>query len=243
MALTFIYSQWIKNKKYSLKRFLCVIHISLHIFHSNGGDNSRPEIIRKYSVSYVMTWKTWQRYFPLSGGSVFIITGPTKDQRKGYETHYPNPCPQPTTHVTNTVRKDEILDPWMLGSQRVQVETKLTHLGLLRAEKAESTLNISERISVARRTLYALIKTGVHGSNGLNPRISYRIYQAYVIPRLLYSLNVMSLSDTHINQLQRFHISTLRRIQSLPERTASSVVQLLLGALPIQAELHKRQLS
>ena len=121
--------------------------------------------------------------------------------------------------------------------------TKAAHLGLLRAEKAESTLNISERISVARRTLYALIKTGVHGSNGLNPRISYRIYQAYVIPRLLYSLDVMSLSDTHINQLQRFHISTLRRIQSLPERTTSSVVQLLLGALPIQAELNKRQLS
>ena len=145
--------------------------------------------------------------------------------------------------VTNTARMGEILDSWMLGSQRVQVEPKLTHLGLLRAEKAESTLNISARIGVARRTLYALIKTGVHGSNGLNPRISYRIYQAYVIPRLLYSLDGMSLSDTHINQLQRFHISFLRRIQSLPERTASYVVQLLLEALPIQAELHKRQLS
>ena len=64
-----------------------------------------------------------------------------------------------------------------------------------------------------------------------------------MIPRLLYSLDVMSLSGKHINQLQRFHISTLRRIHSLPECTASSVVQLLLGALPIQAELHKRQLS
>ena len=163
-------------------------------------------------------------------------------QEKRYIIH-----PQKSTAqrrcVTNAVRKGEILDSWMLGSQRVQVEPKLTHLGLLRAEKAESTLNISERISVARRTLYALIKTGVHGSSGSNPRISYRIYQAYVIPRLLYSLDVISLSDTHINQVQRFHISTLRRIQSLPERTASSVVQLLLGALPIQAELHKRQLS
>ena len=79
------------------------------------------------------------------------------------------------------------------------MEPKLTHLGLLRAEKGKFTLNISERISVAHRTLYALIKTGVHGSNGLNPRISYRIYQVYVIPRLLYSLDVMSLSDTHIN--------------------------------------------
>ena len=57
------------------------------------------------------------------------------------------------------------------------------------------------------------------------------------------SLEVLPLTDTQIVQLQRFHISTLKRIQSLPERTASSVVQLLLGALPVQAEIHKRQLS
>ena len=83
----------------------------------------------------------------------------------------------------------------------------------------------------------------LHGTNGLNPRISYRTYQAYVIPRLLYSLDVLSLSDTHIAQIQRFHISTLRGLQSLPEGKVSSIVHLLLGAFPIHAELHKRQLS
>ena len=96
---------------------------------------------------------------------------------------------------------------------------------------------------MARRTLYALIKTGVHGTNGLNPNVFYRIYQIYVIPRLLYSLEVLPLTETQIGQLQRSHISTLKRIQSLPERTAFSVVQLLLGALPVVAEIHKRQLS
>ena len=163
-------------------------------------------------------------------------------QEKRYIIH-----PQKSTAqrrcVTSAVRKDEVIDSWQLGSKEVQVEPKLTHLGLLRAEKAESTVNIVERISVARRTLYALIKTGVHGTNGLNPRISYWIYQVYVIPRLLYSLDVLPLTDTHISQLKRFHTSTLRRLQSLPERTASSIVHLLLGALLIQAELHKRQLS
>ena len=69
------------------------------------------------------------------------------------------------------------------------------------------------------------------------------LYQIYVIPWLLYSLEVLPLTDTQIVQLQRFHISTLKRKQSLPERTASSVVQLLLGVLPVQAEIHKRQLS
>ena len=150
-------------------------------------------------------------------------------QEKRYMIH-----PQKSTAqrrcVTSAVQKNEVIDSWQLGSKEVQVKPKLTHLGLLRAEKAESTVNIVERISVARRTLYALIKTGVHGTSGLNPRISY---QVYVIPRLLYSLDVLPLTDTHISQLQRFHTSTLKRLQSLPERTASSIVHLLLGALPI----------
>ena len=30
--------------------------------------------------------------------------------------------------------------------------------------------NIKKKISLARRTLYSLIKTDVHGSNGLNPK-------------------------------------------------------------------------
>ena len=73
--------------------------------------------------------------------------------------------------------------------------------------------------------------------------MSYRIYQAYVIPRLLFNLETLHLNITQLNQLQRFHISNLRNFQSLPVRTASSAVQLLLGALPIQAEIHRRQLN
>ena len=43
--------------------------------------------------------------------------------------------------------------------------------------------------------------------------------------------------------LSSFHISTLKRLQSLPIRTSNSAVYLLLGILPISAELYKRQLS
>jgi hypothetical protein len=38
-------------------------------------------------------------------------------------------------------------------------------------------------------------------------------------------------------------VDTLRQFQSLPKRAAILSVYLLLGALPIEAELHKRQLS
>ena len=130
-----------------------------------------------------------------------------------------------------------------LNGKEIQLSSTTTHLGLFRSEINENLVNIEDRLSLARRTLYSLINTGVHGSNGLNPKVSYKIYQCYVLPRLLFGLEVLPLTVTQINILSKFHISNLRRFQSLPTRTATSAVHLLLGALPVEAELHKRQLS
>ena len=87
------------------------------------------------------------------------------------------------------------------------------------------------------------MKSGFHGSNGLNPKVSYRLYQTYVLTRMLYSLEILDLRKSDVKQLSDFHVDLLRRIQSLPSRTAPSAVNLLLGALLMEAELHKRQLS
>jgi hypothetical protein len=53
----------------------------------------------------------------------------------------------------------------------------------------------------------------------------------------------LALKTRDIETLDRFHRDTLRQFQSLPKRAAIPSVYLLLGALPIEAELHKRQLS
>ena len=143
----------------------------------------------------------------------------------------------PSTQVNNNDLK------WTLGDNILTLAENTVHLGLVRSGKKESELNIKDRISLARRTSYSLINTGLHGTNGLNPKTSYVIYSAYVIPRLLYGLEVISLNKTQLKDLERYHLNTLRQIQSLPKRTASSAVYMLLGALPIEAELHKRQLS
>ena len=91
--------------------------------------------------------------------------------------------------------------------------------------------------------MYSLMNTGVHGTNGLNPQTSYRIYQSYVMPRLLYGLEILPLNQKQQDILSRSHTKTFRNFQALPTRTATSTVFLLLGALPIDAEIHRRQLS
>ena len=62
-------------------------------------------------------------------------------------------------------------------------------------------------------------------------------------PKTVIRVGSFTLTVTQLNILSKFHIGNLRRFQSLPTRTATSAVYLLLGALPIEAELHKRQLS
>jgi len=144
---------------------------------------------------------------------------------------------------TKGVKEDHQNHDFQLGNSKLPCSDRTTHLGLTRTSKDENRINIDERISLARRTLYSLIKSGVHGSNGLNPKTSCRIYQVYIIPRLLYGLETLNISNKDMMLLCSFHLDTLRKIQSLPTRTASSAVYLLLGALPIRAELHKRQIS
>ena len=132
---------------------------------------------------------------------------------------------------------------WSLGDNTVHLSDTAVHLGINRAGEKESSINVKERISLARRTSYSLMNTGLHGTTGLNPMTSHIIYKAYVLPSLLYGIETLSLTKGQLQQLSKYHLQTLRNIQSLPQRTSTSAVLLLLGALPLEAELHRRRLS
>ena len=57
-------------------------------------------------------------------------------------------------------------------------------------------------MKLARRTKYALMNSGYHGTDGLSPATSYQIYKTYVLPRLLYGLEVLPLKKSHITTLE-----------------------------------------
>ena len=80
---------------------------------------------------------------------------------------------------------------------------------------------------------------GLHGSNGISPVVAWSMYSTYmyVLPRLLYNLEVLILTPSQTAVLERFHRATLRSIQGLPERTSSAATYLLLGALPVEARI------
>jgi hypothetical protein len=142
----------------------------------------------------------------------------------------------------NTITRSNL--HWELGDKTVCPSEETTQLAIIRIELKEHQLNVEARMSLARRTLYSLIiNTGVYDSNRLIPKVSFKIYQCYVLPRLLYGLEILPLSKTHLDILNKFHMKTLRNFQSLPSRTAKGATFPLIGALPLEAEIHRRQLS
>ena len=60
--------------------------------------------------------------------------------------------------------------------------------------KARST--VDENINKARRVAYALMGTGFHGFNGLHPKVSLKLWDTYILPRLTYGLEVLQCYQT-----------------------------------------------
>ena len=71
-----------------------------------------------------------------------------------------------------------------MGSTNIESARETTHLELLRAEEKENARNNEDRISLARRAGYSLMKSRFYGTNGVGPKVSYKIYQSYIVTRL-----------------------------------------------------------
>lgn len=89
-----------------------------------------------------------------------------------------------------------------LGDVPVARVDKIQHLGITRGKDWRGKLNIdstiTDRISLARGTSYALMGAGLYGLNGISPVISTNIYKVYVVTRLLYGLETLTLLGKHI---------------------------------------------
>ena len=153
--------------------------------------------------------------------------------------------------VSDTKTKTMIHNPrtktetnFSMNGKEIENVNSYKHLGLVRKSKLnDNTELITERIQLARRTAYALMGAGLHGLNGVNPEVSVTLWSLYIQPRLLYGLESIQLSRTDISRQDKYQRDFLRQIQHLPERVASCSVYILTGRLPIEAEIHKSQLT
>ena len=116
------------------------------------------------------------------------------------------------------------------------------HMGILRSKTTEDSA-VKENVSKARHTFYSLMPSGLHGENGLDPDTSIYLMQTYVMPVLVYGLEVVLPKQKHLDTLERFNRKFLKLILSLPVNVADPAVYILTGTLPVEAVLHKQVLT
>ena len=76
---------------------------------------------------------------------------------------------------------------------------KTMHVGICRSADSDEN-DVTENIK-NRRTMYSLMSAGLHGENGLDPETSLHLYQTYVLPVLLYGMEVILPHQKYMDML------------------------------------------
>ena len=98
-------------------------------------------------------------------------------------------------------------------------------------------------INLGRKTAYSLMGAGFHSVNGLKTCLNGHLWSTYIVPRLVYGLEILSLKKQDIDNLEKFQRKSLRQLQGLPDKTSNSITLALLGILPLESIIHKNSLN
>ena len=119
---------------------------------------------------------------------------------------------------------------------------EVMHMGILRSSDTQETA-VRENIQKARRTIYSLMGSGLHGHDGLDPETSFHLLSIFVLLVLVYGLEVVLPKNVLVEKLERTYKQFITHILSLPTTVADSAVYILSGTIPIEGVIHKRALT
>ena len=127
--------------------------------------------------------------------------------------------------------------PFEINERPLPIVDELIHLGN-RANNHVPESTVEDRLATGRRTLYGLMGTGFQGCVGLNVETSLHLLDTFVLPRVLYCLEISVLSKKALCDLELFHRKALRSLLGLPERTPNSALYILTGTIPLTYRIH-----
>lgn len=87
------------------------------------------------------------------------------------------------------------------------------------------------------------MKAGFHGTTGLTNACLKRMIDLYIIPRLLYGLESLIVTEKQKTLLETAYRDLLKRIQALPQRTANEAPYLLFHSTTAEGTLDIRTLT
>ena len=148
-----------------------------------------------------------------------------------------------TKFMTVNQKKNRYIPEPKLYGNDIATTTQERHLGIERTPDNRATATISSRIQSSTRAAYSLMGAGLHGLNGVGPKVSLQMISIYIVPILTYGLEALILKDQDYEALEKHYRSLLRNIQHLPENTAIPAVYMLLGCTPIRGQIHIKILT
>ena len=135
-------------------------------------------------------------------------------------------------------------ETFKLNSKDMPVVTSTTHMEIVRSSTNREMKNVETNIQKARRTIYSLMGTGLHGEKRIGHGNCYLpTSNLFYIPVLFYGLEVILPTGKALDTLEIQNKKLLKQILSLPSTTADPPVYLLSGLLPAEALIHKRMLT
>lgn len=154
---------------------------------------------------------------------------------------------QPTKSVVLPIKSTKTVNMgsefWSINGNHMPVVANTAHIGIQKSEKSSVKLTVEENIKKARRTLYSLMGTGLHGTNGLDPETKISLLKTYVLPILTYGLEIVIPTGKNLDCVDLFYKKTLKQILNLPIQIADPAVYIVSGLLPVEAEIHLKILS
>jgi hypothetical protein len=136
------------------------------------------------------------------------------------------------------------IKPWQLGNNAVDVVSIATHLGMQIDSATGGVVGTIEmNMSKARKALYSMMGAGLHGKNGMSPRIALKSYSTYILPILTYGLEVLLPDKTALQPAIKLHRKLLLQLCSLADNVATPTPYILAGMLPLDAVIHKKALN
>ena len=76
----------------------------------------------------------------------------------------------------------------VFGDEAIPKVQSTVHLGIHRQTNGRP--DITHKVQLGRRTMYSMMGAGVYGGSGLSPVVSAHLWKTYVIPRVIYGLEV-----------------------------------------------------
>lgn len=84
---------------------------------------------------------------------------------------------------------------------------------------------------------------GFHRKTVVTQTLNAEMWKTYVVPRMIYGLEVLHATRTELNCLENFQTRCLHQVQHLPERAATVASLALMGIQPLTSVIHRSMLS